>query len=261
MSEFSEKMACPLSDSDVWRVFDRAYTQHYLQADKSARTLPRRLHQVWLGSPLPDKNKRLRDTWLAAHPDWEYQLWTDADAQAFGMQNIDSFNRVANLAAKSDIFRYEILQRHGGVYFDTDVECFKSFDDLRYLDFFTGTGKVDVPALFIGLLGSIPNHPILAQAIAALSAVSNESLVSQEVILDTTGPAFFTRVVYNYLKEHPEDATVVFPTPFFYAVPGNKRGEIRADNESSREVIRSYLTSDSYCAHLWYCSWQDKEGL
>ena len=32
------------------------------------------------------------------------------------------------LGEKSDIFRYEILYRFGGVYVDTDFECIKPFE-------------------------------------------------------------------------------------------------------------------------------------
>src|ERR1700722_16260603 len=32
--------------------------------------IPKIIHQIWLGSPLPEKYKALQATWLNHHPDW-----------------------------------------------------------------------------------------------------------------------------------------------------------------------------------------------
>ena len=74
--------------------------------------------------------------------------------------------------------------------------------------------------------------------------------------MNITGPIFFTPIVYKYLKSHPEKKTVIFPTSFFYAYPSNNREAIRGDTEANRIEVHKSLTSDSYCLHLWYCSWQ-----
>lgn len=50
-----------------------------LTPNKQCR-IPKKIHQIWLGSPLPEKFARLAATWKQHHPDWEYmQLWTDQD--------------------------------------------------------------------------------------------------------------------------------------------------------------------------------------
>jgi mannosyltransferase OCH1-like enzyme len=41
-----------------------------------------------------------------------------------------AFDRASNFGEKSDIWRYEILFRLGGVYVDTDFECVRPFDSL-----------------------------------------------------------------------------------------------------------------------------------
>ena len=38
----------------------------------------------------------------------------------------------------SDYFRLYALYNYGGIYFDTDNEVFKSFDEFLHLDFFSG---------------------------------------------------------------------------------------------------------------------------
>ena len=39
------------------------------------------------------------------------------------MKNNFAFSQASNWGMKSDIFRYEILMKYGGVYIDTDYEC------------------------------------------------------------------------------------------------------------------------------------------
>lgn len=41
-----------------------------------------------------------------------------------------AFDAACNYGEKADILRYEILERHGGVYADVDVACLRSFDRL-----------------------------------------------------------------------------------------------------------------------------------
>jgi len=252
MSEFREKMLCAINNSDEWQVCSDMYDRHYTNSDRNNIKIPKILHQVWLGSPFPDKYKRLRDIWLSKHPNWEYKLWTLDHAKSFGMKNINSFSRTTNMGAKSDIFRYEILHRYGGLYIDTDFECIKPFDDLLYLDFFAGVGRGEVPDIYNGLVGCIPGHKILEEAITRLHDVTPKF----HEITGVTGPTFFTPIVYRFLKTHPIEKSVIFPTSFFYSFPNTDRASIREDTEASRTEIRKHITNDSYCVHLWYTSWQ-----
>ena len=45
-----------------------------------------------------------------------YRLWRDADARAFGLENAAAFAAARNEGARSDVLRYEVLWREGGVY-------------------------------------------------------------------------------------------------------------------------------------------------
>ena len=69
----------------------------------------------------PEKHKAFRETWMQNHPGWEFRLWTDADIEAFGLTNKRLYDETPNYGAKSDIARYEILYRIGGLYVDTKL--------------------------------------------------------------------------------------------------------------------------------------------
>lgn len=87
--------------------------------------IPLKIHHIWLGSPLPEAFARLRESWLARHGGhssqgsghersnsssipWEVRLWTDADINAFGLENRGAYDAAQNFGQKSDILRYEV---------------------------------------------------------------------------------------------------------------------------------------------------------
>jgi mannosyltransferase OCH1-like enzyme len=91
--------------------------------------IPRTFHQLWLGpEPMPAEFQEFRTTWQRLHPGWEHKLWTDATLPP--LENQRAFDLARSAAAKSNIARYEIVRRFGGVYIDTDFECKRSLEAL-----------------------------------------------------------------------------------------------------------------------------------
>jgi mannosyltransferase OCH1-like enzyme len=252
-NNFRKLMINNINSNPIWKKLEDNFNKYYVE-NKDEVNIPRKIHQVWLGSEYPDKYKRLRDTWLDKNPDWEYRLWTDMDVENFGLENIDKFHSINNLGCKSDIFRYEILYKYGGLYIDTDFECLKSFNDLTYLDFFSGTGHVEEPETFNGLIACRPQHPLIRKLIDDLKVVQTNNF---DQIMSLTGPKYFSQKVFEYFQKNPEDKLIVFPTAFFYAFPAVYRHLVRNDNPYSRGLINQYISPNkSYCVHLWYTSWQ-----
>jgi hypothetical protein len=53
------------------------------------------LHQMWVGSPIPDRYREWGEQLQAMHPDWEYRLWGDDD---FGwLQNQHVYDQAERL--------------------------------------------------------------------------------------------------------------------------------------------------------------------
>jgi len=246
----------PINNDPVWGLFEYFYDKYYLayNGDRTS-VIPRKIHHVWLGGKFPDKYKRLRDTWINLHPTWEYKCWGDDDAEAFDMVNRKAFDIVNNVGAKSDIFRYEILSKHGGLYIDTDFECLKAFDDLLYLDFIGGSGWTEYPSVFNGLIACKPNNAFIKSVMDGIGGQEINSTHGIGEILPLTGAEFITPLFIDYL-ENTDDKVVMFPKNYFYPLPNTFRLEIREDNEKNRKRIYSFVKPNSYCIHLWYTSWQ-----
>ena len=136
--------------------------------------IPRTLHRVWLGGPPPAEVVRFGETWRRHHPDWDFVLWDEAKVRAEGFGTADLIAQASCFGQKVDVLRVEILNRYGGVYVDTDFECFRPIDTLlRRYEFFAssafilqahlGWPSVWPSPLIVNnaFIGARANHPIL----------------------------------------------------------------------------------------------------
>ena len=110
---------------------------------------------------MPDRLVPYVESWRRLHPDWDHRLWTGFD----DLENQGLFDRAESITPhvgqlRSDLARYEILYRHGGVYVDCDMEALRPIDDLCDVQAFAGwerQGKWVNNAI----IGAVPGHPLL----------------------------------------------------------------------------------------------------
>jgi len=219
--------------------------------------IPLKIHQIWIGpKPLPEKFKWMVKTWKDKHPSWEYKLWVNEDLKKFKLTNRAAFDKAKNWGAKSDILRYEIVNRYGGVYVDIDFECIKPLDQLNYTyDFYSCLigGTADIAN---GLVASKANHPVLIECIKRISNIKKFSSNHND-ILNTTGPRFFTDIVIDFLQQKLNNKIIILPASFFFPFPRELRKKFWSGLYSNQEVY-SFLKSESFAIHYWATSWQDK---
>jgi len=232
-----------------WELLRDLYINNFLSAkDRNYDTLPKKIHQVWLGGTIPDAYKRFADTWSKVNPDWEYRLWGDNDVNDVDIPRRNVFNAIKNLGQKSDFLRYHILNQFGGLYIDTDFECLKSFNDFTYLNFFTGVGYPRNVELYIGLIACTPHHPIMEHIIKSMTHTKDGHWRD---MFNTTGSYFFTKCFLDVVKDARQEGIVAFPTDYFYPFP-NQYGHEQRNG-------RNYVTNKSYALHHWAVSWGAKK--
>lgn len=229
--------------SDDWKLATKLYEDNYLDCNDTEERIPKKIHQIWLGSPLPDRFKAWCNTWRVFHPTWEYKMWTDADLPTFNITKKDIFDAAKNMGQKSDILRYEILRQQGGLYVDTDFECLKPFDDLLYLRFFVGISQDADMQTYCGLIGSEPNGHVINHCVNDLRGKYDGN--DGEKIMDATGPYYITRCMLAGAREDPR-GVVAFPMDFFYPFPNHMR---------FTDTAQSYIRPFSYAIHYWKTSW------
>eukprot|EP01036_Dinobryon_divergens_P024599 gene24599-33067_t len=188
------------------------------------------------------------------HPLWSFQLWSDSDIDQLNPPLINRriYDRAKNFGMKSDIARYEILHRFGGVYVDLDIEFLRPLDyedlhehtiDWSTITFFAGFSNSQCMEINNSILGSVASHPLLLEMInqislsqpQLLSRVASISTVSATVMsfldpaevaamlriqqedqwMDTlkfTGSGLLTRSIHSFLKQGYGDGMHALPS-------------------------------------------------
>ena len=233
-----------------WAIIKELYDKNFVDTDHVpqpvVRAMPKKIHQVWMGGELPRRYRRFAETWKEFNPDWEYRLWTDKDVNDVDIPRRELFDSIPKTklyqGQRSDFLRYHILKQYGGLYVDTDFECLKSFDTLSFAEFLIGVGYPAAPELYIGLIGCVPEHPIISQVVADMDKVRSNNWRD---IFNTTGTYFFTSTFFKVVAEYMK-GIVVLPPPYFYPFPNKER---------HRKNARAYIKDCSYAIHYWAVSW------
>jgi len=247
-------------------------------------TIPKDMHQIWLGGKLPDVFLPLIESWKENHKSrgWRHFLWVDdsasyqygdvvitkeaelkrilelpasetpasivVDVCAITLDNQELYDQVDNYGVKSDLLKWEIIYRYGGVYIDTDFECLRPLDILHYTyDFYTGMQPLDTLLVQLGaaLFAGHPKHPILKHCIATIKDDWHYNGAPKK-----SGPVHFSK---SFLATAGKDNSKDIALPAHYLYPLGCRDKI---SEERREgEYRMWVNNGSYAVHHWAKSW------
>lgn len=91
--------------------------------------IPKIIHYSWFsGDPYPKFLKECMDTWKIVLPDYEFVLWDAEKLTACNNAFANEAVSVRKWAFAADFVRLYAVYHYGGIWLDTDVEMFKSFD-------------------------------------------------------------------------------------------------------------------------------------
>lgn len=254
---FDESMNPRYSDE---RRFDEAffkalYEENNYQVVKATKEaqIPKVIHQIWLGGKLPEKFHKFAASWKEQNPEWEYKLWTDEDVDKFPWRNRKIFDQAGNYGMKSDIWRYEILNLHGGVYADIDFECLQSLDKFHHSCEFYG-GLHEGVMMGNGFFASRSCHPILRQCMREIARITNFNPTPEETF-ELTGPYFLTRVVMDTVKNGHRQGVVIYPTSYFFPFPHTHHKKLWTGELTLERLRKKFFRPESHAVHYWSTSW------
>lgn len=156
--------------------------------------IPRIIHRVWVGSPLPGHLAAYGRTWEQHHPGWDSVLWGDDDLH--WLEHRDLYDAAPDLVPadavgqlRADIARYEILLAHGGLYVDTDTEALANVE--HRLDGHAALAAAE-DTRWVGntYLAAEPGHPVMADLVAGLRRSIGDNPGARPNV--TTGPQYLT---------------------------------------------------------------------
>lgn len=103
---------------------------------------------------------------------YRIRLWDEASYDVQSSARVCEAYKTKRWSLVSNYVRLDVLQKHGGVYLDTDIEVVRPFDELLAYDFFLGF-MWDC-TLGTAVLGSVPNHPVLTDILRMYNEVPSQ---------------------------------------------------------------------------------------
>lgn len=214
-SRVADDFHVKILNTDYWQWVVNTY-HDFLQDNKTKEIVPKIIHQVWIGSKVPKKYDQWRESWQRLNPDYEYILWDERKILETELHNGKQFLQAKNPAIKSDLARYELLYKFGGIYADTDFEALKPVNPkLLTRSFIAGQILHYAPQTNNGLMIAAPNSRLLNLVIESLPEYSGE--MSPMEVLRYCGAFYLSELIWKH-REKLEDIVVML-SQYFYPWP------------------------------------------
>jgi mannosyltransferase OCH1-like enzyme len=192
---------------------------------KRSCTIPKIIHQIWLGTDNPPIY--IMNTWKTLNPLWEYRLWNEKQLEEEFPYVFESniyknlctnisndINNINNKKydAKSDIFRVNILNKYGGIYIDADCKALKPIPDMmcNHTMFVSFQSEREHEKLVNNcVIGSIKNNPILDKILKEWNNYHIDMFNLE--IMHLTGPGFYS----SFISRHSSEDIFIYPSYYF----------------------------------------------
>lgn len=169
--------------------------------------IPRVFHRIWLGGqPMPQEYVDFGRGWLELNPGWEMREWNESNLPELVTGTL--FREARNYSQASDVLRYELLYRFGGVYLDTDFEALKPLQPLLQSNSWVGAGEYR-DMVSAGFIACTAGHPITRDVLDMLPERIRGDLPQAQA----TGPGMLTEA-WKRFKEQP--GVQAYPPGLFY---------------------------------------------
>lgn len=174
--------------------------------------IPKIIHQIWIG---PLSAPLYMSSWKKHHPDYEYFLWDNKKVkELFPLVNQRLYDLYEGEKecwnARSDILRFEIIHRFGGIYIDADTVCLRKLEgDFLQSKFFAAylNEKAREKRIASGVIGGVKDHILMKKCIEELHEYKEVMRPAHTYV----GPTFFTKVINKYNID-----ITVLPSYYFY---------------------------------------------
>jgi len=163
--------------------------------------IPKKIFQFWHDkNEITLKMQNCIDVLKNQHSDYEYQLFFIDEAREFirdffETKVLEAFDSLVPIAFKSDLWRYCVLYKYGGIYIDLKYECINYF---HLSDIFSSSSleelfifDINGHSVYNGFMASKPNNPIFLHCINSIVKNVREKNYGY-CDLDITGPGLLT---------------------------------------------------------------------
>jgi inositol phosphorylceramide mannosyltransferase catalytic subunit len=197
---------------------------------------------------MSESTLQLTETVRQANPGFIWRLGGNDDLTAANFSLLPLIHQAKSYAQVADLMRLEILQRHGGVYFDTDFEGLSSIEpllhyaDLQDRDVIVCHEEENSRAMSNSWIAAQPGAQALTMAVNHLKQHGFDASKAENV---STGPFFWGK----WYKESPY---IRLPTRTFYPYAWNESPIL---NDATKET---WAQQGTFAIHHWAKSWHTK---
>ncbi len=212
--------------------------------------IPKKIHYCWFGgNAKPDSVQKCINSWKRFCPDYEIIEWNESNFDIHCMPFVEQAIESKKYAFASDVARLMVVYENGGLYFDTDVEVVRNFDDLLENKAFLGFENNEYVASGLGF-GSEADVEFFKRHI---DAYRNEVFIKEDGSFNMLGcPRVATKLLVEMGlvqngQEQLVDGIKIFPTDYF--------------NPYDSITGKLNKTSNTYSIHWYDASWSENSPL
>ncbi|PYZ95075.1 glycosyl transferase [Salipaludibacillus keqinensis] len=212
--------------------------------EEISTSIPKIIHYCWFGrKEKPQIVQKCIASWRNHLQDYQIIEWNEENFNLNINRYVKEAYETKNYAFVSDYVRVYALFNDGGIYLDTDVEVYKSFDDLLHHHSFWGFEQENYIAT--STIGSSKGNEFIK---SFLDSYDTKGFINDDGSKDTsTNVAIVTKMLLELgLKQNGdyqelEGLGAFYPQHYF----------------SPYDYIncRNFKTKDSYCTHHFHKSW------
>lgn len=208
--------------------------------------IPKKIHYCWFGrGEKPKLAQKCIASWKKYMPDYEIIEWNEDNFDV----NMNAYTKMCyeqkKYAFLSDYIRLIVVEQHGGIYFDTDVEAVRNFDDLLDCSAFFGFETEKYANTGEGF-GSEPGNRIVKQMIQEYAPLLDGQHGTIGCPHLNTDALLKFGLIQNGQKQELSDA-IVYPPDFF--------------NPYDDPTGILTKTANTYSIHWYGKSWMDKKTV
>jgi hypothetical protein len=211
--------------------------------------IPKLIHFIWLGSPLPKWAERNIEEFRKLNPEHEIRLHTEDSAPA---RYASVWRDDLHPSTKSDLIRYDLLREYGGWYFDVDYWPARPLADAERAYGLDGSKLfccwMNNPRINNGVLACAPG----CKALDVLDSL----ILAGGILHGKSGRTMFGPPVITKINaEHP-DLICAAPYPWFHGIRDVHAAKVwrrcvLTDNSGLHEMIPQTGGQLPFAFHMW----------
>lgn len=216
--------------------------------------IPKKIHYCWFGGkPLNKLGKKCLKSWKEYFPDYEIIEWNEKNFDLNCCRYVQEAAKEKKWAFVSDYARYKILYEQGGVYFDTDVEVIKSFDDILANGAFMGCENPDLnstyavnPGLGVAVAQGLDFYKEVLEDYNKSSFYNPDGTLNLYTIVQRTTDLLRKHGLKDSMEIQQVAGITIYPAEYFCPINMNN-GRLK-------------ITANTHSIHRYAASWVDNKS-